>query len=230
MRYYSVTLTFVALAMLSIRIIGAYTVMNDTSFTIGMLVAFQMFASRLSQPANGTIKIDGNDIRYLSANELRHYFGVVPQETILFSGTLYDNLLMANPHATFDQVVHACKMAEIHSSIEALPQGYQTEIGERGVGLSGGQKQRIAIARALIKQPKILLFDEATSSLDAATAEHFAATINQLKGKVTMMFITHAMPKNLQVDEVVRIGQGSLNAVSDTHEETKKEAEGGAHG
>jgi subfamily B ATP-binding cassette protein HlyB/CyaB len=314
---------------LSILIIGAYTVMNDTSFTIGMLVAFQMFASRLSQPmlrlvglwqqfqqanlsvqrmgdimnapaepysilptrlregkgqidieslsfryadnlpflyesfnlkvapgkviaimgpsgsgkstltkllqgfyqpAGGTIKIDGNDIRYLSANELRHYFGVVPQETILFSGTIYDNLLMANPHATFDQVVHACKMAEIHSSIEALPQGYQTEIGERGVGLSGGQKQRIAITRALLKKPKILIFDEATSSLDAATAEHFAVTINQLKGKVTMMFITHAMPKNLLVDEVVRIGQGTLSAVGDTHVETKKDVEGGAHG
>ena len=176
------------------------------------------------QPAGGTIKIDGNDIRYLSANELRHYFGVVPQETILFSGTLYDNLLMANPHATFEQVVHACKMAEIHSSIEALPQGYQTEIGERGVGLSGGQKQRIAIARALIKQPKILIFDEATSSLDATTAEHFAATINQLKGKVTMMFITHAMPKNLMVDEVVRIGQGVLSAVGGQNETKKPEA------
>jgi subfamily B ATP-binding cassette protein HlyB/CyaB len=150
------------------------------------------------QPSGGTIKIDGNDIRYLSANELRHYFGVVPQETILFSGTLYDNLLMANPHATFEQVAHACKMAEVHSTIEALPQGYQTEIGERGVGLSGGQKQRLAIARALIKQPKILIFDEATSSLDSATAEHFAATINQLKGKVTMLFITHALP-NLNI-------------------------------
>ena len=182
------------------------------------------------QPASGTIKIDGNDIRYLSANELRHYFGVVPQETILFSGTIYDNLLMDNPHTTFDQIVHACKMAEVHSTIEALPQGYQTEIGERGVGLSGGQKQRMAIARALIKQPKILVFDEATSSLDANTAEHFAATINQLKGKVSMIFITHAMPKNLLVDEVVRIGQGVLSAVGDGHEETKKEVDGGAHG
>ena len=304
---------------LLILVIGAYTVMNSTDFTIGMLVAFQMFSSRLSQPmlrlvglwqqfqqanlsvqrmgdimnapkepysilpsrlregrgqidiedlsfryaenlpflyqafnlkvapgkviaimgpsgsgkstltkllqgfyqpAGGTIKIDGNDIRYLSANELRHYFGVVPQETILFSGTIYDNLLMANPHATFDQVVHACKMAEIHTSIEELPQGYQTEIGERGVGLSGGQKQRLAIARALIKQPKILIFDEATSSLDSTTAEHFATTINQLKGKVTMMFITHAMPKNLLVDEVVRIGHGALS-VSDAQEEAK---------
>ncbi|MDO8262398.1 MAG: peptidase domain-containing ABC transporter [Gallionella sp.] len=182
------------------------------------------------QPAGGTIKIDGNDIRYLSANELRHYFGVVPQETILFSGAIYDNLLMANPHATFEQVVHACKMAEIHSAIEALPQGYQTEIGERGVGLSGGQKQRIAIARALLKQPKILIFDEATSSLDSTTAEHFAATINRLKGKVTMLFITHALPKNLLVDEIVRIGQGTLSAVSDAQEESKKEAEGGVHG
>jgi len=182
------------------------------------------------QPSGGTIKIDGNDIRYLSANELRHYFGVVPQETILFSGTLYDNLMMANPHATFDQIVHACKMAEIHSAIEALPQGYQTEIGERGVGLSGGQKQRMAIARALIKQPRILVFDEATSSLDANTAEHFAATINQLKGKVSMLFITHAMPKNLLVDEVVRIGQGVLSAVGDAKDPPKKEAEGGVHG
>ena len=171
------------------------------------------------QPSGGTIKIDNNDIRYLSANELRHYFGVVPQETILFSGTIYDNLLMANPHATFEQVVHVCKMAEIHTSIEALPQGYQTEIGERGVGLSGGQKQRIAIARALLKQPKILIFDEATSSLDSVTTEHFANTINQLKGKVTMMFITHAMPKNLLVDEIVRIGQGALSAVGDVQEQ-----------
>jgi subfamily B ATP-binding cassette protein HlyB/CyaB len=181
------------------------------------------------QPSGGTIKIDGNDIRYLSANELRHHFGVVPQETILFSGTIYDNLILANPHATFEQVVHACRMAEIHTSIEALPQGYQTEIGERGVGLSGGQKQRIAIARALLKQPKILIFDEATSSLDATTAEHFAATINQLKGKVTMMFITHALPKNLLVDEVVRIGSGTLSVVSDTHGEITQDVEGDGH-
>ncbi|WP_223293851.1 ATP-binding cassette domain-containing protein [Sideroxydans lithotrophicus] len=165
------------------------------------------------QPAGGTIKIDGTDIRYLSANELRHYFGVVPQETVLFSGTIYDNLLMANPHATFEQIVNACRMAEIHSAIEELPQGYQTEIGERGSGLSGGQKQRLAIARALIKQPKILIFDEATSSLDQNTAEHFASTINQFKGKVGMIFITHAMPKSLLVDEIVRIGKGALSAV-----------------
>jgi ATP-binding cassette, subfamily B, bacterial HlyB/CyaB len=160
----------------------------------------------LYRPSEGRIKLDGNDITYLAANELRINFGVVPQDTILFSGTVYDNLISAHPHATFEQVTKACQVAEIHEVIERLPKGYQTEIGERGVGLSGGQKQRLAIARALIKQPKILIFDEATSSLDVATAEHFCATINQLKGKVTMLFITHALPKNLQVDEIVQIG------------------------
>lgn len=293
------------LMSLAILAVGAYAVMNSTDFTIGMLIAFQMFSGKISQPmlrlvglwqqfqqanlsvarlgdimnapsepysiqparlregggqleiagisfryaeqlpllyenlgfsvapggvvaimgpsgsgkstlaklllgfyqpTTGQIKIDGNDIRNLAANELRNYFGVVPQETVLFSGTLYDNLLMANAHATFEQVVRACKMAEIHDTIEQLPQGYQTEIGERGVGLSGGQKQRLAIARALLKQPKVLLFDEATSSLDAATAVQFAATINQLKGQVSMLFITHALPENLLVDAVINIG------------------------
>jgi len=91
-------------------------------------------------PTNGQIKLDGIDIRHMSANELRSTFGVVPQETVLFSGTIYDNLALASPHATFEQITQACKMAEIHSTVEALPQGYQTPIGERGAGLSGGQR------------------------------------------------------------------------------------------
>lgn len=103
------------------------------------------------QPTSGSIRIDGVDIRHLSANELRSYFGVVPQETTLFSGTILDNFRMANAFASFEQITAACKMAEIHTVIQALPNGYQTEIGERGAGLSGGQRQRIAIARALLK-------------------------------------------------------------------------------
>jgi subfamily B ATP-binding cassette protein HlyB/CyaB len=157
-------------------------------------------------PQEGHIALDGKDIRYLAANELRSIFGVVPQETILFSGTLYDNLVMAHPHAGFDQVIEACKAAEIHEVIEGLPQGYQTEIGERGTGLSGGQRQRLAIARALLKKPKILIFDEAVSNLDQQTAELFAKTINKLKGRVTMLFITHQIPRGLHVDEVVELG------------------------
>jgi subfamily B ATP-binding cassette protein HlyB/CyaB len=164
-----------------------------------MLLGFYM-------PTDGRIQIDGGDIRHMSANELRSIFGVVPQDTVLFSGTIYDNLSHANPHAGFAEIVQACRQAEIHEFIEGLPQGYQTEIGEHGVGLSGGQKQRVAIARALLKQPRILIFDEATSNLDQQTAEHFAATVNALKGKVTMLFITHQLPKGLQVDEVFRFG------------------------
>ena len=157
-------------------------------------------------PTEGAIKLDGRDIRHLSVNELRRHFGVVPQETTLFSGTIYDNLALANPLATFEEIVAACKMAEIHDVVEQLPEGYQTRIGEHGAGLSGGQKQRIAIARALLKRPKVLIFDEATSNLDLATAEQFARTINKLKGKVTMLFITHQLPRGLQVDEVVTLG------------------------
>jgi subfamily B ATP-binding cassette protein HlyB/CyaB len=160
------------------------------------------------QPNDGQILLDGRDIRHLAANELRQTFGVVPQETVLFSGTLYDNLIMAHPHASFDDVIEACKAAEIHDVIDKLPQGYQTEIGERGTGLSGGQRQRIAIARALLKKPQVLIFDEAVSGLDQHTAEHFAKTVNSLKGKVTMIFITHQIPKGLQVDEVLSFGAG----------------------
>ncbi len=167
-------------------------------------------------PSDGSILLDGYDLRHLAANELRANFGVVPQETRLFSGTVYDNLQLANPHAGFEEIVHACKMAEIHHVIEQLPQGYQTPVGENGVGLSGGQRQRIAIARALLKHPRVLIFDEAVSNLDMQTAEHFAGTINKLKGKVTMLFITHQLPKALQVDEVLKFGNPEAGAAIST--------------
>ena len=154
------------------------------------------------QPTDGRIEIDGRDIRHLSANELRQYFGIVPQETYLFSGTIYENLIAASPSAGFDDVVQACKVAEIHETTEKLPQGYNTEIGEHGVGLSGGQKQRIAIARAVLKRPRVLIFDEATSGLDQQTAERFAQTVNKLKGVATVLFIAHQVPRGLAVDSV----------------------------
>jgi subfamily B ATP-binding cassette protein HlyB/CyaB len=159
----------------------------------------------------------------LAANELRLAFGVVPQETVLFSGTVYDNLVMAHPMAGFPEVVEACRLAEINDTIERLPQGYQTMLGENGVGLSGGQRQRLAIARALLKKPKVLVFDEAVSSLDQATAEHFAQTVNRLKGKVTMLFITHHVPRGLLVDETVQLSDGigaaaGINQVASEHD------------
>jgi subfamily B ATP-binding cassette protein HlyB/CyaB len=168
-------------------------------------------------PSDGRILMEGQDTRHMSANELRAAFGVVPQETTLFSGSVFDNLQMASPQADFAQIAAACRMAEIHDVIEALPQGYQTPLGEHGVGLSGGQRQRIAIARALLKNPRVLIFDEATSNLDNPTAESFAQTVNALKGKVTMLFIAHQLPRGLKVDEVLQFGGlGSAAAQSPT--------------
>ncbi len=169
-----------------------------------LLLGFQL-------PSEGRILLDGADTRHLAANELRARFGVVPQETVLFSGTLEENLKKANPHASLEDIVQACKAAEIHEVIAALPQGYKTEVGENGVGLSGGQRQRIAIARALLKRPPILIFDEAVSGLDAETAAHLAQTINRIKGKVTIVFITHQMPPGLATDRVIDLGANSGN-------------------
>jgi len=159
-------------------------------------------------PTRGAIRIDGVDTRHLSANELRSAFGVVPQETVLFSGTLLENLQLANPAATFDEVVNACRLAGIHDVIEQLPQGYGTAIGERGAGLSGGQRQRLSIARALLKRPRVLLFDEATSNLDRDSADGIVQTINALRGRVTTIVISHAPLAGLRVDRIVDIAVG----------------------
>ncbi|CAB5514635.1 peptidase domain-containing ABC transporter [Achromobacter xylosoxidans] len=153
----------------------------------------------------GFVRLDGRDIRTMPVNELRSHFGVVPQETVLFAGTILENV-MGGAVATLEQAVQACKMAGVHQVIENLPEGYQTVVGERGSGLSGGQRQRIGIARALLKRPAVLIFDEATSGLDEASAEHIGQTVNYLRGKVTVLFVAHKVPASLTVDQHVRLG------------------------
>lgn len=157
-------------------------------------------------PSEGRILIDGRDLRHVGANQLRAHFGVVPQHTVLFSGTLHANLSMASPHASREEMMQACRLAEIHEHILSLPDAYDTRIGEQGTGLSGGQKQRLAIARALLRKPRVLIFDEATSSLDAATAEQFAGTVNRLKASATVLFIAHQLPAGLQPDREICLG------------------------
>lgn len=156
-------------------------------------------------PTEGHILIDDVDLRHMAANELRRDLGVVPQETRLFSGTIYWNVALGVPHASPEEVVEACRLADIHSTISRLPQGYETRIGEHGVGLSGGQKQRLAIARALLRRPRLLIFDEATSNLDAQSASAVAATINRLRGHVSVLFIAHQLPPGLLVDRVLTL-------------------------
>jgi subfamily B ATP-binding cassette protein HlyB/CyaB len=157
-------------------------------------------------PSSGRIRIGGHDLRALPVNELRALLGVVPQETVLFSGTVYENLIWGNSQAGFEEAVQACRLAEIHEVVESLPEGYQTWIGEHGAGLSGGQKQRLAIARALLRKPKILIFDEATSQLDSATADALFATVNRLKGRLTIVVVAHDAPQALKVDVRVALG------------------------
>lgn len=156
-------------------------------------------------PSSGAIRVDGRDTRQLAANELRRNFGVVPQETRLFSGTLLENVAAAQPHASMAEVTEACRQAEIHDFIAGLPQGYNTPVGENGVGLSGGQKQRVAIARALLRRPKLLIFDEATANLDREAAEAFARTVSKLRGRTTVLFIAHHLPEQLAIDKVARL-------------------------
>lgn len=179
------------------------------------------------QPSAGSVQLDGRDIRGLSANELRLQFGVVPQETTLFSGTIQDNLLAAQPHATPVEVADACRLAEIHDFIESLPEGYQSRVGERGTGLSGGQKQRLAIARALLRRARVLIFDEATANLDHETAEALGRTIGRLRGKVTILFIAHQLPDSLPVDVSARIERPRL-AIPDVPAHPRSEAAGSA--
>lgn len=114
--------------------------------------------------------------------------------------------------------------SHIHETIEKLPEGYQTQIGEHGTGLSGGQKQRLAIARALLRQPNILIFDEAVSNLDQSTSEQFAQTINRLKGKVTILFITHQLPKGLHVDEAILLGKDAEETKQQQEKESKPQS------
>jgi subfamily B ATP-binding cassette protein HlyB/CyaB len=159
--------------------------------------------ARLLPTAGRADRLDGKDIRYLAANELRSVFGVVPQETVLFSGTLYDNLVMAHPHASFEDVIAACKAAEIHEVIEKLPDGYQTEIGERGTGLSGGQtaadRHRPGATQAT-EDPDLRRGGLQPRSADGRTLRQ---DDQQAQGEGDDdLFITHQIPRGLQVDEV----------------------------
>jgi ABC-type multidrug transport system fused ATPase/permease subunit len=139
----------------------------------------------------GTIRIGGRDLRQMPADEARSLLAVVPQHTHLFNATIRDNLYLANPDASDDELIAACQQALLHDFVQSLPQGYDTLIGENGLLLSGGERQRLAIARAILKDAPILVLDEATSQLDAVTEQQLLQSLENFMARRTTLVISH---------------------------------------
>lgn len=173
---------------------------------------------RFYDPQEGSIFVDGHDIRSVTLQSLREQIGIVPQETVLFNGSVYDNILYGRLEATEEEVIAAAKAANAHEFVEKMPAGYNTPIGERGSALSGGQRQRIAIARAILKNPRILILDEATSALDTESEKLVQQALDKLMVGRTSFVIAHRLSTVQQADRIVVLAKGRI-AEQGTHSE-----------
>ena len=173
---------------------------------------------RFYDVTSGAVRIDGIDVRDVTYASLRRQIGLVPQETMLFNTTIYENILYGRLDATREEVDAAAKAANAYSFIQQLPQGYDTLVGDRGLALSGGQRQRIAIARAILKNPRILILDEATSALDTESEKIVQAALEQLMKNRTAVVIAHRLSTIRHADYIVVIDHGKM-AEAGTHEE-----------
>jgi ATP-binding cassette subfamily B protein len=158
----------------------------------------------------GAIRIDGQDLRTVTQASLRAAIGIVPQDTVLFNDTIYYNIAYGRPEASPAEVEHAARLARIHDFIMGLPEGYQTRVGERGLKLSGGERQRVAIARTILKRPRLLLFDEATSALDTRTEKAIQESLSQLSQGVTTLVIAHRLSTVVHADEILVLEKGRI--------------------
>jgi ATP-binding cassette subfamily B protein len=165
---------------------------------------------RLYDVTDGSVTLDGIDVRQLDLGFLRRSIGVVTQDTYLFNGTVRDNLLYAKPEATQDELIEACKKANIYDFIAGQPDGFDAMVGNRGLKLSGGEKQRISIARVLLKDPAVLIFDEATSSLDSISESLIQDAINPLVHSRTSILIAHRLSTVLKADEILVVKDGQI--------------------
>jgi ATP-binding cassette subfamily B multidrug efflux pump len=216
--------------------IGSGTVLRDVSFDVapGQVVALLgptgsgkstiiNLIPRFYDVTEGTIKIDGVDIRTVTIESLRKQIGIVLQETTLFGSTVRENITFGRPGATQAQIEGAAKAAAAHDFIMSFPNGYDTEVGERGVTLSGGQRQRVAIARALLLDPRILILDDATSSVDTETEKEIQAALQRLMRNRTSFIIAQRVSTVRMADQILVIDQGQLVA-SGQHEELIRES------
>ena len=206
-------------------------VLNNVSFNVkpGEMIAFvgpsgagkstvASLLPRFYDVTDGSITIDGEDIRRVTLDSLREQVGIVPQETVLFNGSVYDNILYGRLDATKEEVEAAAKAANAHNFIMELPNGYQTMLGDRGVNISGGQRQRISIARAILKNPQILILDEATSALDTESERVVQEALDRLMIGRTSFVIAHRLSTIKNADKIMVLEKGTL-AEMGTHEE-----------
>ncbi len=215
----------------SFSYIDGIPVLNDVSFTcrpgemlalvgptgVGKTTITELL-SRFYEPQSGRILIDGQDIQDVKISSLRQNISTVLQDTFLFNGTIAENISYARPEATIEEIKEAAKAANIDKEIEAMPDGYDTVTGERGVKLSGGQKQRIAIARAILRRSPIIVLDEATAAVDVETEKQIREAINSLTGKRTIIAIAHRLSTIRSAEQILVIEEGSV-IERGTHEE-----------
>jgi ABC-type transport system involved in Fe-S cluster assembly fused permease/ATPase subunit len=166
----------------------------------------------------GSIQVDGHDVEDITIDSLRRHIGVVPQDTVLFNETLMYNLKYAKPGATDEEVHEACRAASIHHRIMTFPDGYETKVGDRGLRLSGGEKQRVAIARTILKGPRIIMLDEATAALDTETEQHIQDALTTLGQGRTMLVIAHRLSTITRADQILVLHEGRV-LERGTHEE-----------
>ncbi len=165
---------------------------------------------RFYDVSGGRITVDRQDLRAVQQSSVRSAIGIVPQDTVLFNDSIEYNIAYGRPDASKDEIVAAAKLAQIHDFVNALPEGYATPVGERGLKLSGGEKQRVAIARAILKNPRILIFDEATSALDSQSEKLIQAELEQISADRTTLTIAHRLSTIVGADEILVLEQGRI--------------------
>lgn len=209
------------------RVLFAYepdrTILHEVSFTIPLGKSLAVVGSsgagkstlsrllfRFYDVSGGAVKINGVDIRDYTQDSLRAHIGIVPQDTVLFNDSIEYNIAYGRPDASREEIIEAARSAHILPFIESLPQGWETQVGERGLKLSGGEKQRVAIARTILKNPPILIFDEATSALDSVTEKNIQSELKSIAAQRTTLVIAHRLSTVMEADEIVVLDGGRI--------------------